>query len=110
MYRLILFVHNEIMENIINFEDFNRKRKLTDEEIKSLFLGLVGLIKNNAIDDVSVQIKREYKESSIKLNNALLELKLKNEIIENLREENKNLKSKTTELIKKINTLKESIN
>lgn len=98
------------MGNIINFEDYNKKRKLTDDDIKSLFLGLVNLIKNSAIDDVSGQIKREYKENSIRLNNALLELKLKNEIIESLQEENKNLKSKANELIKKINTLKESIN
>lgn len=94
------------MENIIKFEDFKKKKSLTDEEIKSLFLGLVNLIKTSAIDDVSSKIKEEYKKSSIALNNTLLELKLKNELIEELKKENENLKSKTTKLIGKIEELK----
>ncbi|MGN1208515.1 MAG: hypothetical protein ACI4TI_03505 [Christensenellales bacterium] len=93
------------MENIINFSDFAKKKSLTDDEIKSLFLGLVNLIKSNAIDDFSAKIKDEFKQSSMKLNSTLLELKVKDEIILDLKKENQTLKSKTNDLINKINQL-----
>ena len=94
------------MSEIIKFEDFkNKKKSLTDEDIKSLFLGLVNLIKSSAIDDVSTKIKAEYKKNSIMLNNAMLEIKVKNEIIEDLKRENKELKSKTANLINKFDEL-----
>ena len=83
------------MSEIIKFEDFkNKKKNLSDEDIKSLFLGLVNLIKSSAIDDVSSKIKQEYKKSSILLNNAMLEIKVKNEIIEDLKRENEELNKK----------------
>lgn len=95
------------MSEIIKFEDFkNKKKTLTDDDIKSLFLGLVNLIKSSAIDDVSTKIKAEYKKNSIMLNKAMLEIKVKNEIIEDLKHENEELKSKTENLINKINELK----
>lgn len=93
------------MQNIINFSDFNKKKNLTDDEIKSLFLGLVNLIKSNAIDDFSVKIKNEYEKKSVQLKTTLLELKLKDEIICDLKKENMELKSKTNNLIEKINKL-----
>lgn len=93
------------MENIINFSDFNKKKTLSDEEIKSLFLGLVNLIKSNAIDDFSAKIKEEFKQNSLKLNTTILELKVKDEIIIDLKRENKELKSKTNKLLEKINEL-----
>ncbi|MGN1222664.1 MAG: hypothetical protein ACI4T1_00845 [Christensenellales bacterium] len=95
------------MSEIINFEDYRKKRNLSDEEIKSLFLGLVNLIKTSAIDDVSKKIKEDYKQTTIVLNKTLLELKLKNEIINELKQENENLKSKMENLVIKINTLKQ---
>jgi len=95
------------MSEIIKFEDFkNKKKTLTDDDIKSLFLGLVNLIKSSAIDDVSTKIKAEYKKNSIMLNKAMLEIKVKNEIIEDLKHENEELKSKTENLINKIKELK----
>ena len=93
------------MDNIINFSDFSKKKSLTDEEIKSLFLGLVNLIKSNAIDDFSEKVKKEFKQNSLKLNSTLLELKVKDEIIIDLKNENRVLKSKTSSLIEKINQL-----
>ncbi len=93
------------MQNIINFSDFNKKKSLSDDEIKSLFLGLVNLIKSNAIDDFSGKIKIEYEKKSLQLNSTLLELKVKDEIISDLKKENLVLKSKTNDLINKINQL-----
>ena len=93
------------MQNIINFSDFNKKKCLSDDEIKSLFLGLVNLIKSNAIDDFSGKIKTEYEKKSLQLNSTLLELKVKDEIISDLKKENLVLKSKTNDLINKINQL-----
>ena len=100
-----MFVKNCCMDNIINFSDFSKKKSLTDEEIKSLFLGLVNLIRSNAIDDFSEKVKKEFKQNSLKLNSTLLELKVKDEIIIDLKNENKVLKSKTSSLIEKINQL-----
>jgi len=96
------------MGNIIKFEDIKKKKSLTDDEIKSLFFGLVKLIKTSAIDDVSQKIKEDYKKNSIILNNTILELKVKNEIIEDLKKENELLKSKTNKLEKKIENLKKN--
>ena len=93
------------MENIINFSDFNKKKSLTDDEIKSLFLGLVNLIKSNAIEENNTKIKNEFRQNTQKLNSTLLELKVKDEIIIDLKRENKELKSKTNNLIEKINQL-----
>lgn len=94
------------MSEIIKFEDFKKKKSLSDDDIKSLFLGLVNLIKSSAIDDVSSKIKEEYKKNSIALNNTLFELKVKSELIEELKKENQNLKSKTKKLISKLEELK----
>ena len=93
------------MENIINFNDYNKKKPLSDDDIKSLFLGLVNLIKTNAIENVNYKLKEEFKENSIKLNNAKLEIKLKDEIITDLKKENENLTSKMNFLIEKLNNL-----
>ncbi len=93
------------MKNIINFNDYTQKKSLSDEDIKGLFLGLVNLIKNNAIENVNSRLKEEFKENSIKLNNAKLEIKLKDEIINDLKKENENLTSKMNLLINKLNNL-----
>ena len=93
------------MENIINFGDFNKKKSLTDDEIKSLFLGLVNLIKSNAVDDFSVKMKEEIYNNNKKLNSTILELKVKDEIIIDLKNENKMLKSKAENLENKIKQL-----
>ena len=105
MYKLFFIGKNFCMENIINFSDFNKKKSLSDDEIKSLFLGLVNLIKSNAIEDYNIKIKNEFRQNSQKLNSTLLELKVKDEIIIDLKRENKELKSKTNNLIEKINQL-----
>ena len=93
------------MKNIINFNDYTQKKSLSDEDIKGLLLGLVNLIKNNAIENVNSRLKEEFKENSIKLNNAKLEIKLKDEIINDLKKENENLTSKMNLLINKLNNL-----
>ena len=96
------------MENIIKFEDIRKKKTLSDEEIKSLFLGLVNLIKSNAIEDVSEKIKSDFKKNSIMLNNTLLELKIKDKLLVDLKKENKELKSKADKLENKIKELKKA--
>jgi len=106
MFSFVKFVNNKSMSEIIKFEDFKKRKTLTDDDIKSLFLGLVKLIKNSAIDDVSSKIKEEYKKNAIKLDNITLELKVKNELIADLKKENEILKSKTNRLINKIEILK----
>lgn len=98
------------MENIIKFNDYKSKKPLSDDDIKSLFLGLVNLIKTNAIEDVNNKLKSEFQEKSIKLNNAKIELKLKDEIILDLKKENEKLNSKMNMLLKKIEVLSKTQN
>ena len=93
------------MENVINFSDFNKKRVLSDEDIKSLFLGLVGLIKTSAQEDLKTKFMIDAEEKGKKLQTTLLELKIKNEIICELKSENEKLKSKTKILEEKINSI-----
>jgi len=105
MYKQFFFVHNfyeEYMDNIINFNDYNKKKNLTDDDIKSLFLGLINLIKTNAQDEANFLYKQKFKENNILLNNAKLELKIKDEIIVELKKENEQLVSKMNLLNEKI--------
>lgn len=113
MYKKNYNVYNfyeENMDNIINFNDYKTKRPLSDDDIKNLFLGLVNLIKNNAVESVNYKLKEEYKQNSIKLNNIKMELKLKDEIILDLKTENEKLSSKMKSLIKKIDELTKNNN
>lgn len=98
------------MENIINFNDYNKKKPLSDDDIKSLFLGLVNLIKSNAVETVNYKLKEEFKENSIQLNNAKIELKIKDEIICDLKKENEILCSKMNALSQKLKSLTKNNN
>lgn len=98
------------MENIINFNDYNKKKPLSDDDIKSLFLGLVNLIKTNAVETINYKLKEEFKENSIQLNNAKIELKIKDEIIYDLKKENEALCSKMNALSQKLKSLTKNNN
>lgn len=91
---------------IIKINEYKKNRKLSDEDIKSLFLGLVKLIKTNALESVNENLKQENAENKIKLVNALNEINLKQNKIERLTKENNELFFKVKELDEKVNELR----
>lgn len=95
------------MSDIIKFEDFKKKKKvLSDDDIKSLFLGLINLVKSSAIEDITNKAIEESKKNTLLLNSAKIEIKLKDDELNKLKKENKELKSKAENLILKLEELK----
>ena len=75
---------NDAVENIINFAKVKGKyvKKISDEEINALFLGLIKIVKKSALDDVSRELKEDcecananFRECLIELNSTQIELK-----------------------------------
>lgn len=98
--------NSEIKPKVIKINEYKKNRKLSDEDIKSLFLGLVKLIKTNALDSVSENLRQENAENKAKLFNALNELTLKQNRIEKLQKENNALFLKVKDLDDKVNELR----
>jgi cell shape-determining protein MreC len=75
---------------------------LSDDEIKSLFLGLVKIVKQSAISQVSDSLKSEAEFTSDTLRKTLIEITEKNRKIADLQKQNKTLFSKNLELEQKL--------
>lgn len=91
---------------VIKINEYKKNKKLSDEDIKSLFLGLVKLIKTNALDSVSENLKQENAENKARLINALNEISVKQTKIDELTKTNSELYIKLKELDNKMNELK----
>lgn len=91
---------------VIKINEYKKSRRLSDEDIKSLFLGLVKLIKTNALENVSENLKQENAENKAKLYSALNEINIKQNKIETLTKENNELFYKVKKLDEKVNELK----
>lgn len=91
---------------IIKINEYKRNKKLSDDDIKSLFLGLVRLIKTNALDSVSETLKQENAENKAKLIKALNEISVKQNRIDELIKVNNELFARVKELDDKMNELK----
>lgn len=88
--------------NIIMFRQ--KQKNLTENDITSLFLGLVKLIKKTAIDDFVEQTKLEKQSSAFLLKKALLDLGKKEKKIAELRADFEVLKSENEKLIERLNS------
>ena len=78
-------------DNIIKFKS---KNKITENEINGLFFGLVKLIKNFALDEAKQMLPKDIKTMNDNFESLQLELSKKDQELERLREENKQLQSK----------------
>lgn len=87
--------------NVINFPS-KKTQKLTDDDIKSLFFGLIKLVKQSAINEISGNLKSEVEFTSDTLRKTLIEISQKNKTIIDLQKQNKNLFSKNLLLEQKI--------
>lgn len=87
--------------NIVMFpqEKKNKdKNKLSDDELKSLFMGLVKLVKKSADLEMSSALKKETSHMSENLRKTLIAMRKKEEEIIELTTKNQNLTQKVKEL------------
>ncbi len=77
--------------NIITIKP--KSKALTDDDINNLIKGFVGLIKKNAIYELNLKYKTIIKDYNTRLNNTLIELNKKNNLLKNVLTENEILKS-----------------
>ena len=94
-----------------NIIPFKQKQKiLTDNDINSLFLGLVKLIKKNTLEDFLQKSKEEKKLTERLLQNAYIELSVRNKELTKLKEEFVNLKNENRAMLEKMNSIEKSKN
>ncbi len=77
-------------DNIVKME--RKKEFLSDADIKSLFMGLVRLVKKSAEKEVGDSLKREAEFANSTLQKALVDLRRNKLLVEELRAQNKKLK------------------
>lgn len=83
-------------DNIVTIRPVNKK--LTDDDINSLIMGIVGLIKKSTAHDVSTHYKGIIEEYHIRLNSTLVELNKKNNLLNTVLAENEKLKGEVTHI------------
>jgi len=94
-------------ENKVNILDYkNKQKKLTEEDITSLFMGLVKLIKKMAFDEVAQTLKKERDSAGFLLKKALIDLNKKEREYESLKESFKEIEDKNKMLLEKVTALK----
>lgn len=69
-----------------------KQPKISDEEIKALFFGLIRIVKKQEQDNIKAQYESEIFDANEKLKNAFLEMAQKQSIIENLQQKLKLIK------------------
>ena len=82
-----------------NVLTMRHKARLTDSDINSLFMGLVRLIKNNSINEVSDVLKKECNIAHMNLRETREELKLVEHKLEEEKRKNKKLQSEIDTLM-----------
>ena len=93
--------------NLIEFPQQKDKEKLlSDEDIKSLFLGLVKIVKQNATEKANNEVNDKLEIVNTKLREKLVENCRNLKKIEDLNEQNKELKEEIKLLKNKINKLR----
>lgn len=90
--------------NIISMP--KRQNRLTDNEINSLFLGLVRLIKAQAKQEINISVKNEKEKANNILRQTILELANKDKQIENMKKQFELLKNDNNQNIKIIQKLR----
>ena len=91
---------DESTKNNIMIMPLKQQETITEKEIQSLFWGLVKLIKRGAEEEVQANLKREAEFANNTLSNALIDLRRKEMLIKELKEQNErlNLRLKDTEI------------
>ena len=101
-YRNFKSKENGNKKNINNIIVFRQQKVLTDNDIKSLFMGLVRLVKKTAYEDDKDKVKIEHNNANEMLKKALLDISRRDRQIENLKDEYKKLKLENQKLNEQI--------
>lgn len=94
--------------NIITIKPQNKG--LTDDDINNLIKGFVGLIKKNAVHDINLKYKTIINDYNARLNNTIIELNKKNNLLKDVLIENELLKSGKLQNLNKLDKILEKIN
>lgn len=109
-YRNFLSKTNSSNANNLDSEKiikFTKKRTtLTDNEIQSLFMGLVRLVKRNAIEEISDKVKVDFENANQELRKAIIELHNKEKEYKDLKNEFLKIKEENAKLISNMIKLK----
>ena len=109
-YRNFLSKTNSANENNLDGEKiikFTKKRTtLTDNEIQSLFMGLVRLVKRNAIEEISDKVKVDFENANQEFRKAIIELHNKEKEYKDLKNEFLKIKEENAKLISNMIKLK----
>ncbi|MDD4211396.1 MAG: hypothetical protein PHC46_03285 [Clostridia bacterium] len=100
---------NKEHTNVLNFPQKikqNVKNKLTDDELKGLFMGLVKLVKKSATMDVNNTLKEECSYANENLRKTIIAMRQKQQEIIKLSDVNKELSKKVKQLENKIIALR----
>ncbi len=92
---------SEKKSNVLKFKA-KTTNKITDGDINSIFLGLVKLIKKNALDSARAQVENEKLESASAIRKLLAEMGQKERELKFLRDDYSSLKKENALLKKKL--------
>lgn len=87
--------------NIIKFAK-KQSENLTDNDINNLFLGLVRLVKRNAMEEATSKLRDERASANEMLRKAIVDLGKKDREIKSLKEEFARLKQENTKLVESV--------
>ncbi len=83
-----------IKKNNISVMPVLREKEVSNKDIEALFWGLVRLVKKSAEEDIDATLRREAEFANTALQNSLIDLRRKEVLINELREQNVELKNK----------------
>ena len=94
--REIMSSKEKIRQNVIDFAKAKQKikSKINDKDINALFLGLAGIVKKNAMEQVSSELKKECKTANQNFRQTLIDLNKAESMLRSLEIENMSLKGK----------------
>lgn len=104
-YRNFVAKKKPLPNNIIAFTG-KKSLKLTENDINSLFLGLVRLVKRNATEEVEAKTKFERENANQALRSALVDINKKERELDKLKEELLRLKTENSRLRQNMMKLK----
>ncbi len=83
-----------IKRNNISMMPIQHQKGVSNKDIEALFWGLVRLVKKSAEENIETTLKREAEFANTALQNSLIDLRRKEVLIAELREQNAELKNK----------------
>ncbi len=87
-------------DNVIKFT--KKKSTLSDAEIQGLFLGIVRLVKKNALEEANAQMKESIDRANEQLRKTIVELSSRDKELRDLKNEYGRIKAENSRLVKEV--------